>query len=464
MANCLCPLDGRYAEDTEILRPYFSESALFRYRLRVEVEYLLYLVNFLRVETLSEDEFKLVRLCYHGFDDDDYRLIKFHEAKVHHDVKALEYMFVEYLKDFQLEKLCPWVHFGLTSQDINNTAVPLMLREACKYVMFPELDKLKCCLSEIATGCRSFPMLALTHGQPASPTTLGKELKVFVMRLQSQLKVLMKVPFAAKFGGATGNFNAHYVAYPDVDWSDFADRFVSGLCLVRTDRTTQIEPYDRLAELCHAFCRVNTLLLDLCQDLWLYVSRGYFVLRLGALEVGSSTMPHKMNPIWFEKAEGNLGLSTALFQHMASKLPVSRLQRDLSDSTVLRNLGMPLGYALVAYRSIVQGLKRLAVNREALRKDLDDHWEVLTEAVQTVLRRERVHGAYNLLKDWVQSNRNGVTQSSLAVFIESLDVRESVKRELLSLTPENYVGDAARLSSTSRVLSSSEPVVSSPVV
>jgi len=438
--EALSPLDGRYADKVARLRSYFSEFALIRYRIWVEIEYLIVLGKLLKLEGVL-GHLDQLHDFYHNFSLLEAARVKEIETKTQHDVKAVEYYLREALAQWLPDPELCYIHFGLTSQDINNTALPLMLSECSRTVLWPMIRRLVGKLDQMSIGCYSLPMLARTHGQPASPTTLGKELRVFVERLTLQYQHLIDLPFSAKFGGATGNFNAHMAAYPCFDWCAIADDFVQSFGLVRMPTTTQIEPYDNLAAYCHALARINTILIDLCRDLWSYISLGYFFQKIPPELVGSSTMPHKVNPIQFENAEGNLGWANAGLEHMARKLPISRLQRDLTDSTVLRNLGVPLGHSILAYQALMQGLSSLAVNVTVMTDDLNQHWEVLTEAVQTILRREGHIDAYELLKAFARQHPT-VTRQKLHEFISSLDVSEKVKDELRALTPFNYVGTA----------------------
>ncbi|WP_223650973.1 adenylosuccinate lyase [Hymenobacter psoromatis] len=442
MLTALSPLDGRYQRQTAPLGPYFSELALMRYRVRVEVEYFISLCELPlpQLAAVPPAVFPALRGLYEQFGEAEAQRIKTHEAVTNHDVKAVEYYLRDAFTKLQLSGFLEFIHFGLTSQDVNNTAIPLSLKEAMTDVLLPRFGQVRDQLAALATGWAAVPMLARTHGQPASPTRLGKELAVFVARLDGQLALLNQVPYAAKFGGATGGFNAHFAAYPGTDWHAFAQSFVEEkLALHRSFPTTQIEPYDNLAAFCDGWKRLNTILLDLCRDVWQYISLGYFRQTLKAGEVGSSAMPHKVNPIDFENAEGNLGVANALLEHFAAKLPISRLQRDLTDSTVLRNLGVPLGHLLIALGAIARGLGKLALDESALARDLDQNWAVLAEAIQTILRRENYPDPYNALK---QLTRTGTTISAatIAGFVEELQVPESVKAELRALTPASYVG------------------------
>lgn len=440
--HAISPIDGRYSEKTEAYAAYFSEFALMRYRLMVEVEYFIALCELPlpQLESLDGAVFADLRSLYLDFDDESAKLIKAIERQTNHDVKAVEYFLRERLGEMGLSAYGEFVHFGLTSQDINNTAFPFMLRDASNDLYYPQLaqliDKLKSC----AEGWAEIPMLAHTHGQPASPTRLGKEMLVFVSRLTTQVNLLRRIPMSAKFGGAVGNFNAHHVAYPDIDWVAFADRFVNDkLGLQRSPMTTQIDNYDNLAAIFDAMRRVNTILIDFCRDVWAYIAMDYFRQAVVPGEVGSSTMPHKVNPIDFENAEGNLGIANVIFAHLAEKLPVSRLQRDLTDSTVIRNIGVPLAHTAIAMQSIMKGLSRISVHREVILADLESHWVVVAEGIQTILRREGYPEAYELLKGLTRTEHPPRRQE-FEEFIEGLDVRPEVKRELLAITPFNYTG------------------------
>ena len=442
MLTALSPLDGRYQRQTAPLGPYFSELALMRYRVQVEVDYFIALCELPlpQLATVPASVFPALRGLYKQFGEAEAQAIKAHEAVTNHDVKAVEYYLRDEFTKLDLGSFLEFIHFGLTSQDVNNTAIPLSLKEAMNAVLLPRFAQLQAQLAGLAAGWASVPMLARTHGQPASPTRLGKELQVFEVRLAGQLALLNQVPYAAKFGGATGGFNAHFAAYPGTDWHAFAEQFVNGtLGLARTFPTTQIEPYDNLAAFCDGWKRLNTILLDLCRDVWQYISMGYFKQTLKAGEVGSSAMPHKVNPIDFENAEGNLGVANALLEHFAAKLPISRLQRDLNDSTVLRNLGVPLGHILIALNAIGRGLGKLALDESALQRDLDANWAVLAEAIQTILRRENYPDPYNALKQLTRTGE-AISAAAIAEFVEGLAVPESVKAELRHLTPATYVG------------------------
>jgi adenylosuccinate lyase len=415
---------------------------LINYRLRVEVEYFIALCRLPlpQLKEFNSDQFERLRDIYRNFSMADARRIKDIEKVTNHDVKAVEYRLKENFSELGLQRYSEFIHFGLTSQDINNTAVPLSLREGWSKVMQPALDEVIALLGAKAREWVSVPMLARTHGQPASPTSLGKEIQVFVERLSRQLGQLKQVPFSAKFGGATGNFNAHHVAYPAIDWNAFADDLVNnGLGLSRSRTTTQIEHYDNLAAFCDNLRRINTILIDLDRDMWTYISMDYFKQKIIAGEVGSSAMPHKVNPIDFENSEGNLGVANALLEHLAAKLPISRLQRDLTDSTVIRNLGVPLAHMLIALRSLSKGLGKLILNEEAVRADLEDNWAVVAEAIQTILRREGYPNPFEALKDLTRTHAR-MSRETIAQFVESLDVSRAVKDELRRIRPDNYTG------------------------
>lgn len=440
--NAISPVDGRYRRQTESLALYFSESALIRYRLLIEAEYFIALCKsgLPQLKSVDASKYELIRdVVYRNYTEADGQTIKETEKVTNHDVKAVEYFVKEKLKGIGLESQLEFVHFGLTSQDINNTSTPLLLKDAHEIVYMPALNGIVSHLEKLANDWKDIPMLAHTHGQPASPTRLGKEINVFVSRLKEQIRLLGMVPFSAKFGGATGNFNAHFVAYPDRDWKKFGDEFVASLGLVRSHPTTQIEHYDNLAAYFDGVKRINTILVDLCRDMWTYISMNYFRQKTKAGEIGSSAMPHKVNPIDFENAEGNLGIANALLEHLAAKLPVSRLQRDLTDSTVLRNLGVPVAHMLISYKSILKGLDKLILNEAAFVNDLENNWAVVAEAVQTILRREGYPKPYEALKDLTRTNTH-VTKDSMHAFINGLNVNDAVKAELLQITPQNYVG------------------------
>ncbi len=443
MLTAISPVDGRYRSKTEPLAEYFSEYALIRYRVRVEIEYFIALCELPLPQLQGFDvaRFDELRDIYRLFSETDAQRVKDIEKITNHDVKAVEYFIKEKLDEMgDFEAYKEFIHFGLTSQDINNTSVPLSVKEALADVLVPQIEELIAQLQTYADQWADVPMLAKTHGQPASPTRLGKEVMVFVYRLTQQLHELKSVPMTAKFGGATGNFNAHHVAYPQYDWRDFGNRFVSErLGLQREQFTTQISNYDQLGAAFDALRRINTIILDLDRDFWMYISMEYFKQKIKAGEVGSSAMPHKVNPIDFENSEGNLGIANALLQFLAQKLPVSRLQRDLTDSTVLRNVGVPFGHTVIAIQSTLKGLRKLILNEEKLRADLNDTWAVVAEAIQTILRREAYPHPYEALKALTRTNQR-MTQQTIHDFIASLDVSDSVRAELMAITPANYTG------------------------
>ena len=440
--TAISPVDGRYRDKTEKLADYFSEQALIRYRIRVEVEYFIALceIPLPQLSGVDRSKFAALRALYLDFSPADAERVKQIESVTNHDVKAVEYIIKEKMDALGLEAYKEFVHFGLTSQDINNTAVPLSIKEALAGVYYPAAEEVRDKLAAFAREWRDVPMLARTHGQPASPTTLGKEFMVFVERLEKQLAMLHDISIPAKFGGATGNFNAHHAAYPAYDWVGFANRFVGetlGLC--RSQYTTQIEHYDNLAALFDNLRRIDTILTDLCRDMWMYISEEYFKQQIKAGEVGSSAMPHKVNPIDFENAEGNFGIAGAIYAHLSAKLPVSRLQRDLTDSTVLRNVGVPMAHSLIGLKSLLKGLNKIILNREALDRDLEDNWAVVAEGIQTILRREGYPKPYEALKALTRTNAH-ITAESIAAFIETLAVADAVKAELRALTPSSYTG------------------------
>ena len=439
--KAISPIDGRYHGKTVELNDFFSEFALIRYRVMVEVEYFISLCELPLPQLENFDgDYDDLRAIYEEFQEEDAEEIKEIEKETNHDVKAVEYFLKRRFDELQLTEFKEFLHFGLTSQDINNTAVPLSMMEAHKLVMKPALEDLIEKLEGMAKEWKEIPMLARTHGQPASPTHLGKEIYVFVERLNDQMKMLNNIPFTAKFGGATGNMNAHKVAYPDTDWPAFAKKFVEkSLKLKRQQTTTQIEHYDNMAAYFDAMRRINTILIDLSRDIWMYVSMEYFKQKIKAGEVGSSAMPHKVNPIDFENAEGNLGMANAIFNHLSSKLPISRLQRDLTDSTVTRNIGVPLAHTLISIKSLMKGLDKLLLNEDKIRYDLQQNYAVVAEAIQTVLRREQIEGAYELLKGLTRTNKH-IDKESIEQFINELPVKESIKEELRAITPENYTG------------------------
>jgi len=442
VANSISPLDGRYAESVKTLSDYFSEATLIRYRLKVEIEYLIALGNEKGVKErspFSKTEKAQLRKIYENFDSTTAQKVKEIEATTNHDVKAIEYFLQTKIK----KSLHPWIHFALTSEDINNLAYALMWRDGVRQAYIPTLQKVCGHLRRFAIRYKDLPLLALTHGQPATPTSLGKEFAVFASRLQGQLRQLKAHQLQGKLSGATGTWAAHTTAYPNVNWVAFSKRFVKSLGLEPNLITTQIEPNDSLAENYHILIRVNTILLDLCRDVWLYISRGIFGQKTKSDEVGSSTMPHKVNPIHFENAEGNLGIANAYLSHLAQTLPVSRMQRDLSGSTVIRNQGVPLAHSLLACKNILKGLDRLTINRERIREELNDHLEVLAEAIQTILRKSGDPHPYERLKDFTRGKK--ITQDDIRAFVQTLDLPEKERKALLALTPENYIGLAAKI-------------------
>ncbi|MFA5497413.1 MAG: adenylosuccinate lyase [Bacteroidales bacterium] len=439
----ISPIDGRYYKHTAPLNQYFSEFALIKYRLQVEVEYFIALCKLPLPQLKDVDSrwYPILRNIYRNFSITDAKVIKAQEKVTNHDVKAVEYFLKNKMKALGLNKYSEFIHFGLTSQDINNTAVPLSVKHAIEKEYLPILQELIALLTEKGNEWGSVSMLAHTHGQPASPTRMGKELLVFKARLEEQLKLLEQIPFAGKFGGSTGNFNAHNIAYPQIDWHKFAEKFLNKtLRLQRSFPTTQIEHYDHLAALCHNLIRINTICLDLAKDMWSYISMNYFKQQIKDQEIGSSAMPHKINPIDFENAEGNLGVANALFDHMACKLPISRLQRDLTDSTVSRNLGVPMAHTLLAFKALLKGFGKLFINREAIDKDLEDNWAVISEAIQTILRREHYPQPYETLKELTRTNLH-IDKEYLHTFINGLDIDQEIKDELLQITPSTYTGN-----------------------
>ncbi|MEE9536910.1 MAG: adenylosuccinate lyase [Desulfobacterales bacterium] len=440
--EAISPVDGRYRRAVARLGNYFSEGALINYRVRIEIEYFIALCRLPLppLKDVGKKSLESLRRIYKDFSLEDAGKVKEIEKTTNHDVKAVEYYLKDKFDELGLESYKEFVHFGLTSQDINNTALPLSMKEAYLEVLKPALDEVSENLRSKAHEWADIPMLARTHGQPASPTTMGKELYVFAERLRVQTDLLKTIPFSAKFGGATGNFNALQVAYPDIDWIAFADNLVNKtLGLVRSRVTTQIDHYDNLAAFCDNFKRINTILIDLNRDIWAYISLDYFKQKIKKGEVGSSTMPHKVNPIDFENAEGNLGVANAIFEHLAAKLPISRLQRDLTDSTVTRNIGVPLAHTLIGLKSLMRGLNKLILNADVIRADLQNNWAVVAEAIQTILRREGYPQPYEALKALTRTHKN-IDQKAIAEFIESLDISKSVKDELLKITPESYTG------------------------
>lgn len=440
--SAISPIDGRYRRVTGDLGKYFSEAGLIKYRVMVEIEYFIALCELPLPQLANFDKnlFTDLRSLYLNFSDQDALRIKEIEKTTNHDVKAVEYFIKEKLDELSIGESKEFIHFGLTSQDINNTSVPRSLKDAMEEVYYPALERIISLLEGLANDWSGISMLARTHGQPASPTRLGKEIFVFVERLKIQLEQLKSIPFSSKFGGATGNFNAHFVAYPEINWVDFANDFLADkLKITRSQTTTQIEHYDNLAAIFDAMKRINTILLDLDRDMWTYISMEYFKQKIKAGEVGSSAMPHKVNPIDFENSEGNIGIANALFEHLSAKLPVSRLQRDLTDSTVLRNVGVPIAHSLLAFASLEKGLGKLLLNEAAIARDLENNWAVVAEAIQTVLRREAYPNPYEALKALTRTNE-GINAKSIADFVEGLDVSDAIKEELKKITPSNYTG------------------------
>lgn len=440
--TAISPIDGRYRGQVDELGDYFSEFALIRYRLKVEVEYFIALCEIPLPQLADVDKavYSKLRDIYTNFTIEEAQKIKDIEKVTNHDVKAVEYFLKEKMEALGLTKYLEFIHFGLTSQDVNNTATPLLLRDAISEIYYPLLDEVVEQLELLTREWAEVPLLARTHGQPASPTKLGKEIMVFVERIQKQVDLLQEIPVSAKFGGATGNFNAHHVAYPEINWVDFGNDFVNNvLGLTRSQYTTQIEHYDNLAAIFDTLKRINNILIDLSRDFWMYISMDYFKQKVKEGEVGSSAMPHKVNPIDYENAEGNLGIANALYEHLAAKLPISRLQRDLTDSTVLRNIGVPMGHTVIAFKSILKGLNKVYLNHEAINNDLENNWAVVAEAIQTILRREGYPKPYEALKELTRG-KSGITKTAIREFVGTLKISESVKEEILKITPQNYTG------------------------
>ncbi len=440
--TAISPIDGRYRKTTDSLWQYFSEAALIRYRILVEVEYFIALceIPLPQLNDFDKKHFETLRNLYQDFKIEDAQRIKDIEKVTNHDVKAVEYLIKEEFDKLGLQKYKEFIHFGLTSQDINNTAVPKSILDSYTMEIQPLIAEVIRKVDDLAHDWKDIPMLARTHGQAATPTSLGKEIYVFVERFKNQTKLLKQIPFSAKFGGATGNFNAHYVAYPNIDWVAFGNNFVNNILgLQRLQVTTQIEHYDNFAALCDNLKRINTIALDLDRDMWTYISMGYFSQKIKKGEVGSSAMPHKVNPIDFENSEGNMGMANALFEHLAAKLPISRMQRDLTDSTVSRNMGVPFAHMMIGLRSLIRGLEKVIVRPEVFDQDLENHWAVVAEAIQTILRREAYPNPYEALKALTRTN-DAITAKSMADFIDGLDVSDSVKMELKQITPQNYIG------------------------
>ncbi len=440
--NAISPIDGRYRNKTLSLAPFFSEEALIKYRVLVEVEYFIALceVPLPQLKNVNPALFESLRNIYKNFSTEDALWIKETEKVTNHDVKAVEYFIKDAFEKLGLSEYKEFIHFGLTSQDINNTAIPLSTKEAFEKVYMPSLINVIAKLKELAIEWKDVPMLARTHGQPASPTRLGKEIAVFVERIEEQMRLLFNVPFAAKFGGATGNYNAHHVAYPQIDWKQFGTKFVEeNLGLHHSFPTTQIEHYDHFAAFFDTLKRINNIIIDLDRDIWTYVSMEYFKQKIKAGEIGSSAMPHKVNPIDFENSEGNLGIANAIFEHLSAKLPISRLQRDLTDSTVLRNIGVPMGHTIIAFEATLKGLNKLLLNEAKFHEDLENNWAVVAEAIQTILRREAYPNPYEALKGLTRTNE-AITKKSIHEFIGTLDVSDAIKAELLQITPANFIG------------------------
>lgn len=440
--TAISPIDGRYRDKVESLANYFSESALIRYRVTVEIEYFIALCELPlpQLKDFDSNLFEQLREIYRNFTNDDAQKIKEIESVTNHDVKAVEYFIKEKFDQLNISEYKEFIHFGLTSQDVNNTAVPCSFRDAVHNVYYPVIDETITKLEELADEWENIAMLAKTHGQPASPTRLGKEIRVFIYRITRQLELLKKVPISGKFGGATGNFNAHHIAYPEIDWAAFGDRFLTEkLNIERESYTTQISNYDNFAAACDNLKRINTIIIDLDRDFWTYISMNYFKQKIKAGEVGSSAMPHKVNPIDFENSEGNLGIANAIFEHLSNKLPISRLQRDLTDSTVLRNIGVPLAHTIIALKSTLKGLNKLIINQEAIERDLERNWAVVAEAIQTILRREGYPNPYEALKALTRTNAK-ITQESIAEFIDTLAISDVLKAQLKTITPSNYTG------------------------
>ncbi len=440
--TAISPVDGRYRNKTEALAPYFSEFGLIKYRVRVEVEYFIALteIPLPQLKAIRREKLLQLREAYTKFTLEDAEKIKSIERVTNHDVKAVEYFLKERFEEIGLSEFKEFIHFGLTSQDVNNTAVPMLLKEALKEEFVPPFSEVLALLEQFAKEWKAIPMLAYTHGQPASPTRLGKEIEVFVYRLREQSFYLNDIPYAGKFGGATGNFNAHFVAYPDINWHKFAEAFLGDrLGLKRAQVTTQIENYDHLAALFDALRRLNVILIDFCRDVWTYISMGYFTQKISKNEVGSSAMPHKVNPIDFENAEGNLGIANAIFSHLSQKLPISRLQRDLTDSTVLRSVGVPIAHTLIALKSLQKGLGKLQVNEAKIQYDLSENWAVVAEALQTILRRENYPKPYETLKALTRTN-DKITETTIQEFIDTLEASEEIKAEMRQISPFTYVG------------------------
>ena len=441
----ISPVDGRYKSVTQPLSEYFSEFALIKYRVYVEIEYFLELATLpiKDMDSISPETKKKIKKIYKDFSENDALRIKEIEKEINHDVKAVEYFIKEEFEKLNLEKFKEFIHFGLTSQDINNTAIPLMIKNSISEIIISMYEELNNKLSALSKKSKNVPMVARTHGQVATPTTFGKEIQVFEERIKIQLKTLKNIPNNGKFGGASGNLNAHYLAFPNINWDDFSDKFLKKIGLIRSKPTTQIEHYDNMASIFHAISRINTILIDFSRDIWHYISINYLVQKIKKGEVGSSAMPHKVNPIDFENAEGNLSYANSQLIFLAEKLPISRLQRDLTDSTVSRNIGVPLAHTLIALSSLNKGLDKIDINKSVIKNDLDNNWAIVAEAIQTVLRREMVPNPYELLKDLTRGNKE-VNKKSLSDFIEKLPVSDNVKEELKSISPHNYLGNSLK--------------------
>jgi len=439
----ISPIDGRYSKISNKISSYFSEYALIKYRVYVEIEYFKALsdIPLKQLASISSSDKKKISAIASKFSLENANRIKKIEQKINHDVKAVEYFIKEKFDDLRLENYKEFIHFGLTSQDINNTAIPLMLKLCLKDILLPSLDDVLKLLKNKSDDFINISMIARTHGQAASPTTFGKEINVFHERIKNQLNLLYKIPNNGKFGGASGNLNAHYVSYPSIDWNNFSNKFLERLGLERSKPTTQIEHYDNMAAIFHNLSRINTILIDFCKDIWHYISINYLIQKVNKKEVGSSTMPHKINPIDFENAEGNLMLANSLYTFFAEKLPISRLQRDLTDSTISRNIGLPLAYTKIAFNSIIKGINKLDIGKKTIEKDLNNNWAVISEAIQTILRREKISNPYELLKDLTRNNEK-ITKESISKFINDLPINQKIKNELLKITPKNYIGNS----------------------
>ena len=439
----ISPIDGRYSKISNKISSYFSEYALIKYRVYVEIEYFKALsdIPLKQLASISSSDKKKISAITSKFSLKNANRIKKIEQKINHDVKAVEYFIKEKFDDLGLEHYKEFIHFGLTSQDINNTAIPLMLKLCLKDILLPSLDDVLKLLKNKSDDFINISMIARTHGQAASPTTFGKEINVFHERIKNQLNLLYKIPNNGKFGGASGNLNAHYVSYPSIDWNNFSNKFLEKLGLERSKPTTQIEHYDNMAAIFHNLSRINTILIDFCKDIWHYISINYLIQKVNKKEVGTSTMPHKINPIDFENAEGNLMLANSLYTFFAEKLPISRLQRDLTDSTISRNIGLPLAYTKIAFNSIIKGINKLDIGKKTIEKDLNDNWAVISEAIQTILRREKISNPYELLKDLTRNNEK-ITKESISKFINDLPINQKIKNELLKITPKNYIGNS----------------------